>query len=71
MRRERGRLETEAQRTAGIVPGGAGARGDSVPLPLRRPAPGLAFLVAGTLLHARAGYLHHDLSGHAGGGDDA
>jgi hypothetical protein len=32
---------------------------------------GLAFLVTGTLLHARAGYFHDDLSGHARGSDDA
>jgi arabinofuranosyltransferase len=31
----------------------------------------LALLLAGTLLHARAGYFHDDLSGHARGSDDA
>jgi len=37
---------------------------------LRRPL-GLAVLVAGALLHARAGYFQDDLSGHARGSDDA
>jgi hypothetical protein len=32
---------------------------------------GLALLLAGTLLHARAGYFQDDLSGHARGSDDA
>jgi hypothetical protein len=35
-----------------------------------RPA-GLALLLAGALLHARAGYFQDDLSGHARGSDDA
>src|SRR5207244_12236047 len=37
---------------------------------LVRPV-GVALLLAGTLLHARAGYFQDDLSGHARGSDDA
>jgi len=49
------------------------ARGEAIAARLAslgRPA-GLALLLAGTLLHARAGYFQDDLSGHARGSDDA
>ena len=49
------------------------ARGETIAARLAslgRPV-GLALLLAGTLLHARAGYFQDDLSGHARGSDDA
>lgn len=51
----------------------APARGEAIAARLAslgRPA-GLALLLAGALLHARAGYFQDDLSGHARGSDDA
>ena len=49
------------------------ARGEAIAARLAslgRPL-GLAILLAGALLHARAGYFQDDLSGHARGSDDA
>lgn len=49
------------------------ARGEAIAARLAsraRPA-GLALLLVGALLHARAGYFQDDLSGHARGSDDA
>jgi len=49
------------------------ARGEAIAARLAslgRPV-GVALLLAGTLLHARAGYFQDDLSGHARGSDDA